>query len=112
MEDLVTSLNKLPVYTRNGKFVGNVKSVLLDVENKKVASILVTKTNPELVEGGIDVAIPYRWVNAVGDIIILSYFPERVRLEDEGEAEVESETTSSEEVKTEIETIDEPILRE
>ena len=112
MEDLVTSLNKLPVYTRNGKFVGNVRSVLLDVENKKVASILVTKTNPELVEGGVDVAIPYRWVNAVGDIIILSYFPERVRMESEGEAEIESESTSSEDTRTEIETIDEPILRE
>jgi len=112
MEDLVTSLNKLPVYTRNGKFVGNVKSVLLDVENKKVASILVTKTNPELVEGGIDVAIPYRWVNAVGDIIILSYFPERVRLEGSSEEEMGGEITRSEETRAEIETIDEPILRE
>ncbi len=112
MEDLVTALNKLPVYTRDGKFVGNVKSVILDVENKKVASILVTKTNPELIEGGVDVAIPYRWVNAVGDIIILSYFPEKVRPESEEERETGSESASSEEERTEIETIDEPILRE
>lgn len=112
MENLVTSLNKLPVYTRNGKFVGNVKSVLLDVEQKRVASILVTKTNPDLVEGGVDVAIPYRWVNAVGDIIILSYFPEKVRLESGGEEETSGEITRSEEAGAEIETIDEPILRE
>jgi len=109
MEDLVTSLNRLPVYTRDGIFVGNVKNVLLDVEEKRVASLLVTKTNPNLVEGGVDVAVPYRWVNAVGDIVILSYFPKKVRLESEEEAESPAESTSE---SAEIETIDEPILRE
>ena len=110
MEDLVTSLNRLPVYTRDGIFVGNVKNVLLDVEEKRVASLLVTKTNPNLVEGGVDVAVPYRWVNAVGDIVILSYFPKKVRLESE-EEETESPAESTSE-SAEIETIDEPILRE
>jgi sporulation protein YlmC with PRC-barrel domain len=38
----------------------------------------VTNTNPSIVEGTVDVAVPYRWVNAVGDIVILSHFPERV----------------------------------
>ncbi len=109
MEDLVTSLNKLPVYTRDGIFVGNVKNVLLDVEQKKVASLLITKTNPNLVEGGVDVAVPYRWVNAVGDIVILSYFPKKVKLESEEEIESSAETTPE---SAEIETIDEPILRE
>ena len=110
MEDLVTSLNRLPVYTRDGIFVGNVKNVLLDVEEKRVASLLITKTNPDLVEGGVDVAVPYRWVNAVGDIVILSYFPKKVRLEsEEEEAESPAESTSE---SAEIETIDEPILRE
>ena len=110
MEDLVTSLNKLPVYTRDGIFVGNVKNVLLDVEQKKVASLLITKTNPNLVEGGVDVAVPYRWVNAVGDIVILSYFPKKVKLESE-EEEIESSAETTPE-SAEIETIDEPILRE
>ena len=110
MEDLITSLNKLPVYTRDGVFVGNVKNVLLDVEQKKVASLLITKTNPDLVEGGIDVAVPYRWVNAVGDIVILSYFPKKVKLESE-EEEIKSSAETPPE-SAEIETIDEPILRE
>lgn len=111
MENPVTSLNKLPVYTRDGKFVGNIKNVIIDVENKRVASLLVTKTNPELVEGGIDVAIPYRWVNAVGDIVILSYFPEKVRLDGVKE-ETEKESTEISKKEAEIETIDEPIFRE
>ncbi len=74
----VTSFLKLPVYTRSGTYVGHVKNVFLDVEDKRVSSLLVTNTNPSIVEGSVDVAVPYRWVNAVGDIVILSNFPERV----------------------------------
>ena len=74
----VTSFLKLPVYTRGGTYVGHVKNVFFDMDEKRVSSLLVTNTNPTIVEGTVDVAIPYRWVNAVGDIVILSYFPERV----------------------------------
>lgn len=74
----VTSFLKLPVYTRDGKYVGHVKNVFLDMEQKSVGSLLVTNTNPTIVEGSVDVAVPYRWVNAVSDIVILSNFPERV----------------------------------
>ena len=74
----VTSFLKLPVYTREGIYVGHVRNVFLDMDEKRVSSLLVTNTNPSLVEGTIDVAVPYRWVNAVGDIVILSYFPAKV----------------------------------
>ena len=74
----VTSFLKLPVYTRGGTYVGHVKNVFLDMDEKCVSSLLVTNTNPSIVEGTVDVAVPYRWVNAVGDIVILSHFPERV----------------------------------
>jgi sporulation protein YlmC with PRC-barrel domain len=74
----VTSFLKLPVYTREGLYVGDVKNVFLDMDEKRVSSLLVTNTNPLMVEGKVDVAVPYRWVNAVGDIIILSYFPDKV----------------------------------
>lgn len=77
-QEEVTSFLKLPVYTREGKYVGHVKNVFLDVDDKKVSSLLVTNTNPSLVEGSIDVSVPYRWVTAVSDIVILSNFPDRV----------------------------------
>jgi sporulation protein YlmC with PRC-barrel domain len=76
--DEVTSFLKLPVYTRNGTFIGHVRNIFLDMDEKRVSSLLVTNTNPSIVEGTVDVAVPYRWVNAVGDIIILSHFPDRV----------------------------------
>jgi len=74
----VTSFLKLPVYTREGTYVGHVRNVFIDMDEKRVSSLLVTNTNPSLVEGTVDVAVPYRWVNSVGDIVILSHFPERV----------------------------------
>ncbi len=74
----VTSFLKLPVYTRQVKYVGHIRNVFLDMDEKKVSSLLVTNTNPAIVEGTVDVAVPYRWVNSVGDIIILSYFPDKV----------------------------------
>jgi sporulation protein YlmC with PRC-barrel domain len=74
----VTSFLKLPVYTRQGKYVGHIRNIFLDMDEKKVSSFLVTNTNPAIVEGTVDVAVPYRWVNSVGDIVILSFFPDKV----------------------------------
>jgi len=93
MAEEITSFLKLPVYTREGIYVGHVRNVFLDMDEKCVSSLLVTNTNPALVEGTVDVAVPYRWVNAVGDIVILSHFPEKVTTE---KKEEKTEEESSE----------------
>jgi len=77
MEEITRFVN-LPVYTSTGTFVGNVKNVVLDVTNRKLDSLLLGKTNPKLIEGGVDVAVPYRWVRAYDDVMILAHFPMRV----------------------------------
>jgi sporulation protein YlmC with PRC-barrel domain len=94
----VTSFLKLPVYTREGKYVGHIRNVFLDMDEKRVSSLLLTNTNPTIVEGTVDVAVPYRWVNSVGDIVILSHFPERVT------TTKKEETT--EDVESDIDTIE------
>jgi sporulation protein YlmC with PRC-barrel domain len=88
----VTTFLKLPVYTREGIYVGHVKNVFLEIEEKRVGSLLVTNTNPTLVEGSVDVAVPYRWVSAVGDIIILSNFPGKVATKKEKNPEKTKKT--------------------
>ena len=95
----VTTFLKLPVYTREGYYVGYVKNVFLDIDEKRVNSLLVTNTNPRIVENSVDVSVPYRWVNAVGDIVILSTFPERVVTH-------HSEKEEEEEKETKIDMID------
>ena len=90
--EVVTSFLKLPVYNRNGVYIGHVGNVFLDMDDKRVSSLLLTNTNPSIVEGKVDVAVPYRWVNAIGDIVILSHFPERVTTKKK-EEETEKENT-------------------
>ena len=54
--------------------------LVVDVENGAVDGVFVGETNPLLVEGGRAVSVPYRWIQSVGDIVILRYFPKRVSL--------------------------------
>ena len=74
----VTSFVNLPVYTASGQYVGVVQNVLLDLPERRVGSLLLTRTNTRFVDGGHNVAVPYRWVAAVGDIVILNHFPKKV----------------------------------
>jgi len=85
----VTDFINLPVYTNRGIYVGEVRNVLVDIDERCVAKLILTETNKNIVENGMDIAVPYRWVAAVGDIIILSYFPERVEMPREEEEEEE-----------------------
>ncbi len=78
MDAEVTSFIGLPVYTNRGRYVGTVASVILDLPTRRVGSLLLTRTNGRVVEGNRDVAVPFRWVAALGEIVILSHFPEKV----------------------------------
>lgn len=87
----ITRLVNMPVYTREGTFVGHVKNVVIDVPTQKLDAIVLGRTNPTLVEHGSDVAVPYRWVNTFDDVLILNFFPRKVKApkaadETEGEA--------------------------
>ncbi len=83
----------MSVYTNQGMRLGNVENVVIDVTNNKVDGLYVTGTNPVLVENGVSVNVPYRWVQAVGEIIILKYFPGKVALKKEEKPEEEIKET-------------------
>jgi sporulation protein YlmC with PRC-barrel domain len=68
----------LQVYTHNAVFLGNVNNLIVDVDNGAVDGIFIGETNPLLVEGSRAVSVPYRWIQSVGDIVVLRYFPKRV----------------------------------
>ncbi len=74
----VTKLFGLPVYTPTGIRLGEIRNLELDIEKDKAYGICVGDTNPELVEKGLGVTIPFRWIQDIGEIVILKYFPEKV----------------------------------
>ncbi|TFG56008.1 MAG: photosystem reaction center subunit H [Methanomassiliicoccus sp.] len=86
MLEEASELIGMQVYTPNGVFLGNVNNLVIDVENRKVDGLFVSESNPLLVEDSKAVNVPFRWIQAIGDIILLKYFPKRVTARRPGSA--------------------------
>lgn len=88
----ITSLVGREVYTNNGIFVGEVEDLKLDLDAQVVTGLAVGSLSAELfpdeARSATGVIIPYRWVRAVGDVILVTDVVERVRKPDEQEEAV------------------------
>ncbi|UCE74316.1 MAG: PRC-barrel domain-containing protein [Methanomassiliicoccales archaeon] len=78
MLEAVSEIMGMQVYTPGGIYLGNVDNLIMDMDNCTVNGIFLKETNPLLVEGSRSVNIPYRWIQSIGDVVILKYFPNRV----------------------------------
>ena len=84
MLEEASELIGLQVYTNQAIYLGDVSNLVVEVDDNKVQGLFVSNTNPMLVEGSKAVNVPFRWIGAVGDVIILKYFPKRVALKKGG----------------------------
>ncbi|WP_436910640.1 PRC-barrel domain-containing protein [Halosimplex marinum] len=88
----ITTLVGREVYTNNGVFVGEVEDLRLNLEGEEVTGLALHQINAELFGSEATqsrgVIVPYRWVQAVGDIVIVNDVVERVHGDDEAEEEV------------------------
>jgi sporulation protein YlmC with PRC-barrel domain len=86
----ITSLVGREVYSNNGVFVGEVEDVRLDLGEEAVTGIALGQLNDELFDDrvgiGGGVMVPYRWVRAVGDVILINDLVERLQTDEEEEA--------------------------
>ena len=80
MLEEISELIGLQVYTHDGIFLGNVNNLIVDVDNSKVDGLFISETNPLLVEDSRPISVPYRWVQCIGDVVILKFFPKRVSI--------------------------------
>ena len=76
----MTELLGRQVYTPDGRLLGEVGNVVVDVEGSKIDGIYIEESSPLLVDESRPVNVPYRWVAAVNDVVLLKYFPKRVSL--------------------------------
>jgi sporulation protein YlmC with PRC-barrel domain len=87
----ITTLVGREVYSNNGVFVGEVEDVRLDLQQEVVTGLAVGQLNQELFAGRIErgkgVMIPYRWIRAVGDVILVNDVIERLEGTDDEEEE-------------------------
>jgi sporulation protein YlmC with PRC-barrel domain len=88
----ITTLVGREVYSNNGVFVGEVEDVRLNLNEEVVNGLALNHLNGELFDGYTDdargVMIPYRWVRAVGDVILINDVVERLGDDDDAEEEV------------------------
>ena len=92
----ITSLVGREVYSNNGVFVGEIEDVRLDLDAQAVTGLALAELNHELfaerVDGNTGVIVPYRWVRAVGDVVLINDIIERLDTEsDEPDAEADAE---------------------
>lgn len=81
MLECTKKITGLEIYTPNGIFVGVVDEMVIDIFEMKVSELFVVDANPVLVDENASIGIPFRWVQSIGDIVILNRFPEeRVEL--------------------------------
>ena len=84
MKNQITEMFDLKVYTEKSVFVGEVEDILIDVESKKMESIVVGKLNQQLVDikNYKGLKIPFRIIRSIGDIVIIRHLPGAFRAED------------------------------
>lgn len=75
-----TELISLEVYTPKGKYLGLVSNIIFDMETETIYELLLTNTNPGLIDSGLDAAVPFRWVDSIGEVVMLRFFPGRIKL--------------------------------
>lgn len=68
----------LEIYTNDALYLGNVDNIVVDVDSRSIYGIYVRNTNPLLVEDSRSVLVPFRWIDSVGDMVLLKHFPEYV----------------------------------
>jgi sporulation protein YlmC with PRC-barrel domain len=76
----MTELLGRQVYTPDGRLLGEVDNVVVDVDGAKIDGIFVAESSPLLVDDSKPINVPYRWVSAVSDVVLLKYFPKRVSM--------------------------------
>lgn len=70
----ITSLLDQEVYTQKGIFVGRVDDAVLDAVKGVISGLALGDVNKDLFDQkSKGIVIPYRWVTAVGDIIIIKH---------------------------------------
>lgn len=84
MQAEISTMFGLNVYTDRGIYIGKVNDVVLEVNEKKVSGLAVSRLNPEMFDNSKrGVVIPYRWVTAVGDVVLIRHVKDQFKKQEE-----------------------------
>jgi sporulation protein YlmC with PRC-barrel domain len=84
MQAEVSTMFGLNVYTDRGIYIGKVNDVVLEVNERKVTGLAVSQLNPGMFDTSkAGVVIPYRWVTAVGDVVLIRHVKDQFKKQEE-----------------------------
>jgi len=84
MQAEVSTLFGLNIYTEKGIYIGKVNDVVLEVNEKKATGLAATKLNTNMFDAGSKgVVVPFRWVLAIGDVIIIRHVKDQFKKPEE-----------------------------
>ena len=84
MQAEVSTLFGLNIYTEKGVYIGKVNDVVLEVNERKATGLAATKLNPDMFDSGSKgVVVPYRWVTAVGDVVLIRHVKDQFKKPEE-----------------------------
>ena len=75
MVDL-TMLPGTAVILPNGRVLGTVYDVVIDTDLWSCTHLYIREPHHDISEKGVPLAIPWRWIRAVNDVILLRWFPD------------------------------------
>ena len=84
MQAEVSTLFGLNIYTEKGIYIGKVNDVVLEVNEKKATGLAATKINTNIFDAGSKgVVVPFRWVLAIGDIVLIRHVKDQFKKPEE-----------------------------
>ncbi len=90
----ITALVGREVYTKNGVFLGEVEDLRLNLDTQNVTGLALHELNRELfaqeAQSARGVIVPYRWVQSVGDVVIVNDIAERIQRSKEQDEDKEA----------------------
>ena len=85
----ISTLFGLKVYTDEGRFIGVVSDVVIDLERRQIRGLALSEFNRAIIDSKAPgIILPYRLVKSVGDIVIVKdVFKRKKKHEEEKELE-------------------------
>ncbi len=80
MQVEITSLYNLEVYTQKGLYLGRVSEMLIDINKSAIYELILSETNPNIIEDSRSIGVPFRWVKSISEIVVLKYFPGKIHI--------------------------------
>ncbi|MCL4341044.1 MAG: PRC-barrel domain-containing protein [Candidatus Thermoplasmatota archaeon] len=79
----ITELYGRSVYNPQGVLIGEISDIIMDMDREDVYGLYLENPNSKIVENGAAISIPFRWIQAIGEIVILRRFPQAVKAPEE-----------------------------